>query len=190
MRTEIVFRRNGNSNITVPWAVTRDGRGTVFGQPLGRNNCGCQGVSASPTVMRTLLRSCPQRSTPHFFQSCRKAHRVLDGRPEPLQQYQVTSLAVASESQPGKTTLCTKSERDENRSVGSPGSPIRTFPGRRYSPGVSCGTVCGETLGLESGGTEEIEDARECPRDHAAEVAPARPTHVSPKLSEEPLNVG
>ena len=135
MRTEIEFRRNANSNITVPWAVTRDSRGTVFGQPLGRNNCGCQGVPASPTVMKTLLRSCRQRSTPYFFQSCRKAHRVLDGRPEPLQQYQVTSLAVASESQPGKTTLCTKSERDENRSVGSPGSPIRTSQGRRYSPG-------------------------------------------------------
>ena len=26
-------------------------------------------------------------------------------------------------------------------------------------------TVCGETLGLESGGTEEIEDTRECPRE-------------------------
>ena len=35
MRTEIEFRRNANSNITVPWAVTRDSRGTVFGQPGG-----------------------------------------------------------------------------------------------------------------------------------------------------------
>ena len=45
MRTATVFRRNTNLNITVPWAVTRDSRGTVFGQPLRRNNCGCQGVS-------------------------------------------------------------------------------------------------------------------------------------------------
>ena len=58
MRTETVFRKNANSNISVLWAVTRDSRGTVFGQPLGRNNCGCQGVSVSTTVMSILLRSC------------------------------------------------------------------------------------------------------------------------------------
>ena len=54
MRTERVFRKNANSNITVTWTVTRDSRGTVFGQPLGRNNCRCQGVSKSSTVMNLL----------------------------------------------------------------------------------------------------------------------------------------
>ena len=58
MRTEIVNRRNANSNITVPWTVNLDSCGTVFGQPMGRKKCGCQGVSGSSTVMNTLLRSC------------------------------------------------------------------------------------------------------------------------------------
>ena len=81
MRTATVFRRNTNLNITVPWAVTRDSRGTVFGQPLVRNNCGCQGVSASTTVMSILLRSCRRLFTPYFSQSCQKEHWVLDELP-------------------------------------------------------------------------------------------------------------
>ena len=38
-------------------------------------------MSASPTVMNTLLRSRWWSSTPYFFQSCRKAHWVLDDLP-------------------------------------------------------------------------------------------------------------
>ena len=86
MRTATVFRRNSTLNITVLWAITPDSRGTVFGQPLGRNNCGCQGVSASTTVVSILLSSCRRRFTPYFSQSCQKEHWVLDELPAPCSE--------------------------------------------------------------------------------------------------------
>ena len=53
LRTEIVFRRNANTNITVPWAVTRDSRGTVFGQPLGAEQLRMLGVCQHRQPPRT-----------------------------------------------------------------------------------------------------------------------------------------
>ena len=84
MRTEIVFRRKANSNITVPWAVNRDSRGTVFGQPLRLESDGTEELMMPGCVS---IANCQEHTAD---QSCRKADWVLDDFPK-------TSPAVPSE---------------------------------------------------------------------------------------------
>ena len=202
------------------WRLRDTPRMFLFIEKLGhemtaRKNRRCQGLSGSSTVMNTLLRSRGQSSTPYLFQSSLIAQWILDdwpdaspaipsgywvsdGTPATCPAIQVKGAHVGawrsrrnpnpelSDGIPGKTTLYTKSKRDENRSVGS-NSNITVPPAVTR---VSCGTVCGETLGLESGGTKELRIPESVRVTTLLRSLVKFHTVSLPKLSEGTLDVG
>ena len=97
MRTEIVFRRNAYSNITVPCAVTRDSRGTVFSQPLRLESDGMEELMMPGRVS---IANCHEHTAGCI--STRAVGRQTGCRMncrQPVQQYQVDDRWP---SRPGK----------------------------------------------------------------------------------------